>query len=309
MSPKSRIRIKEWITEPNPLGMVKIEEIVDVPIREEDLDLEQQVTFKHINSLVQEVVGFSENPLIATMAAALRRLHNVHDFINHGLNVYSLIDKVVDPAIASSRSIEIVQDILSETDLTERLQKLCSAFLNVKERFEILAKLDRRAQAEYHEKTQEKETVGTTKPGEEGKQGDFKEKVKGMVDERLNDIKRFKGMLESKKVPANVQKKFDEEVNRYISMDTHHPESTVIRTYLDILSSLPWGVTTEDSIDTAKAKNILDEGHYGMDDIKQRILEFLAVGKLRGKVQGKILCFVGPPGVGKTSIGESIAKY
>jgi Lon-like ATP-dependent protease len=105
-----------------------------------------------------------------------------------------------------------------------------------------------------------------------------------------------------------VKTRFEEEVNHYLAMEKHNPESNIIRTYLDILSSLPWGTSTTDSFDIDKAKQILDDGHYGMDDIKQRILEFLAVGKLQNKVQGKILCFVGPPGVGKTSIGESIAK-
>jgi ATP-dependent Lon protease len=92
-------------------------------------------------------------------------------------------------------------------------------------------------------------------------------------------------------------------------MEKYHNESTITRTYLDYLTSLPWGVVTDDEhLDIEEAKKILDEGHYGMDDIKQRILQFLAVGKLQRKVQGRIMCFVGPPGVGKTSIGESIAK-
>lgn len=91
-------------------------------------------------------------------------------------------------------------------------------------------------------------------------------------------------------------------------MDKHSMESNVIRNYLDILTSLPYGISTSENLDIQTAKAVLDETHYGMDDVKERILECIAVGKLKGKIQGKIICFVGPPGVGKTSIGESIAK-
>jgi len=85
-------------------------------------------------------------------------------------------------------------------------------------------------------------------------------------------------------------------------------EANVIRNYLDILTALPYGISTEENLDIDKARAILNESHYGMENIKERILEAIAVGKLKGRIQGKILCFVGPPGVGKTSIGESIAK-
>lgn len=91
-------------------------------------------------------------------------------------------------------------------------------------------------------------------------------------------------------------------------MEKHHSEVQVTRTYLEYLTKMPWGVRTEENYDIKKAKEVLDEGHYGLDDVKQRILEFIAVGKLQHSVQGKILCFVGPPGVGKTSIGASISK-
>ncbi len=85
-------------------------------------------------------------------------------------------------------------------------------------------------------------------------------------------------------------------------------EANVIRNYLDILTDLPYGISTEENLDISKAAKLLNESHYGMDNVKDRILECIAVGKLKGKIQGKILCFVGPPGVGKTSIGETIAK-
>lgn len=93
-----------------------------------------------------------------------------------------------------------------------------------------------------------------------------------------------------------------------MSMDKHSMESNVIRNYLDMLTSLPYGISTPENLDIEAAKRILNETHYGMEDVKERILECIAVGKLKGKIQGKILCFYGPPGVGKTSIGDSIAR-
>jgi Lon-like ATP-dependent protease len=85
-------------------------------------------------------------------------------------------------------------------------------------------------------------------------------------------------------------------------------EFNVTRTYLDWLTRMPWGKRTPENFNIPRASEILNEDHYGLEDVKDRIKEFIAVGKLRGTVQGKILCFVGPPGVGKTSIGKSIAK-
>ena len=93
-----------------------------------------------------------------------------------------------------------------------------------------------------------------------------------------------------------------------MAMDKHSMESNVIRNYLDMLTSLPYGISTQENLDISEAKKILNETHYGMEDVKQRILECIAVGKLKGKIQGKIICFYGPPGVGKTSIGDSIAR-
>lgn len=90
-------------------------------------------------------------------------------------------------------------------------------------------------------------------------------------------------------------------------MEKHHSEVQVTRTYLEYLTKMPYGISAPENFDIKLAQETLDQSHYGMEDVKKRILEFIAVGKLRNTVQGKILCFVGPPGVGKTSIGQSIA--
>ena len=91
-------------------------------------------------------------------------------------------------------------------------------------------------------------------------------------------------------------------------LDNHSSEFNVTRNYLDWLTSLPWGVSSDENLDIIRASKILNEDHYGLDDVKKRILEFIAVSQLKGSVQGKILCFNGPPGVGKTSIARSIAR-
>jgi ATP-dependent Lon protease len=99
-----------------------------------------------------------------------------------------------------------------------------------------------------------------------------------------------------------------QELSKFQYLEPQGSEFNVTRTYLDWLTRMPWGKRTPENFNIPRATSILDEDHYGLADVKDRIKEFIAVGKLRGTVQGKILCFVGPPGVGKTSIGKSIAK-
>jgi ATP-dependent Lon protease len=127
-------------------------------------------------------------------------------------------------------------------------------------------------------------------------------------DEKQETVKALLGQLQGKIVPDHVMKVINEEVQRFLQMDKHHSEFQVTRTYLEYLTKMPYGVSSPENFDLQQAKEVLDEGHYGLNEVKQRILEFIAVGKLHNSVQGKILCFVGPPGVGKTSIGESISK-
>ncbi len=109
-------------------------------------------------------------------------------------------------------------------------------------------------------------------------------------------------------MPEAVRKVFDDEINKLAHLEPAASEFNVTRNYLDWLTQIPWGIRSRENFGIQHAINILDEDHYGLKDVKDRILEFIAVGKLRGTVEGKILCFVGPPGVGKTSIGKSIAR-
>lgn len=127
-------------------------------------------------------------------------------------------------------------------------------------------------------------------------------------DERKTIIEKFKERLKDKVVPENIQKTIDDEMRRLEQLEPSSSEFNVLRNYLDWLTILPWGTHTADNLDVIRAEKILNEDHYGLKDVKERILEFIAVGKLKSIVQGKILCFIGPPGVGKTSIGKSIAR-
>lgn len=127
-------------------------------------------------------------------------------------------------------------------------------------------------------------------------------------DEKETLKTKYKNNLAGKIVPPHIMKVIEEELDRFQMTDKNSSEFHVIRTYLDWLTCLPYGVTTAESLDLEKARAILDRDHYGMQDVKDRIIEFIAVSKLRGSASGKILCFTGPAGVGKTSIAKSIAE-
>jgi Lon-like ATP-dependent protease len=157
---------------------------------------------------------------------------------------------------------------------------------------------------------------------------DVEDKIKSqhrkyMLQEQMKSIKRelgiekddkeaigekFRERIKGLTVPKQVQEVIDEELQKLSFLDQHSAEFNVSRNYLDWLTNLPWGKTTQECLELSQAKLILNEDHYGMDDVKKRILEFIAVSNLKGTTQGKILCFVGPPGVGKTSIAKSIAR-
>jgi ATP-dependent Lon protease len=127
-------------------------------------------------------------------------------------------------------------------------------------------------------------------------------------DDRSADIEQFQQRLAGKTLPEPAHKRIDEELNKLSILETGSPEYAVTRNYLDWATALPWGVYGKDRLDLKHARQVLDAHHAGMDDIKARITEFLAVGTFKGEIAGSIVCLVGPPGVGKTSIGRSIAE-
>ncbi|HFL7942490.1 endopeptidase La [Pseudomonas putida] len=127
-------------------------------------------------------------------------------------------------------------------------------------------------------------------------------------DDRSADLEQFEQRLEGKTLPPQARKRLDEEMGKLAILETGSPEYAVTRNYLEWATALPWGVYGKDKLDLKHARKVLDQYHSGLDDIKDRILEFLAVGAWKGEISGSIVLLVGPPGVGKTSIGKSIAE-
>lgn len=127
-------------------------------------------------------------------------------------------------------------------------------------------------------------------------------------DDRSADLEQFEQRLEGKTLPDQAKKRIDEEMGKLAILETGSPEYAVTRNYLDWATALPWGLYGQDKLDLKHARKVLDQHHAGLDDIKERILEFLAVGAWKGEISGSIVLLVGPPGVGKTSIGKSIAE-
>uniref|UniRef100_H0WNS7 Lon protease homolog, mitochondrial n=1 Tax=Otolemur garnettii TaxID=30611 RepID=H0WNS7_OTOGA len=202
-------------------------------------------------------------------------------------------------ALTGAESHEL-QDVLEETNIPKRLYKALSL---LKKEFE-LSKLQQRLGREVEEKIKQthrkyllqeqlkiiKKELGLEKEDKDAIEEKFRERLKELV------------------VPKHVMDVVDEELSKLGLLDNHSSEFNVTRNYLDWLTSIPWGKYSDENLDLVRAQAVLEEDHYGMEDVKKRILEFIAVSQLRGSTQGKILCFYGPPGVGKTSIARSIAR-
>ncbi|KAM9365629.1 lon protease homolog, mitochondrial isoform 2-T2 [Pholidichthys leucotaenia] len=202
-------------------------------------------------------------------------------------------------ALTGAESHEL-QDVLEETSIPKRLYKALSL---LKKEYE-LSKLQQRLGREVEEKIKQthrkyllQEQLKIIKK-ELGLEKEDKEAIEEKFQERLKD----------KTVPQHIMDVISEELNKLGLLDNHSSEFNVTRNYLDWLTSMPWGTNSEENLSLERAKEVLEEDHYGMEDVKKRILEFIAVSQLRGSTQGKILCFYGPPGVGKTSIARSIAR-
>uniref|UniRef100_A0A914BX28 Lon protease homolog n=1 Tax=Acrobeloides nanus TaxID=290746 RepID=A0A914BX28_9BILA len=192
------------------------------------------------------------------------------------------------------------QKLLEITDVMERLLYALELMEKEKKLVEIKTKIGEEVNkkiSEQHKKYMLQEQLKAIKK-ELGLEKDDKQSIIDKMEERLKDLI----------VPEYAMKVIKEEQNKLQFLDPHSSEFSVSRNYLDWLTQIPWGKMSGENMDLVKAATILDEDHYGMKDVKERILEFIAVGILKNKVGGKILCFHGPPGVGKTSIAKSIAR-
>jgi len=191
------------------------------------------------------------------------------------------------------------QSILEERDTAKRLRKLTVLITKELEVVELGNKIQSDIQREMEKNQREFYLRQQLRAIQE---------ELGEADPQQAETNELRKKVDDAKMPEDVKKAADRELDRLAKVPTASPEYSVIRTYLDWLVQLPWSVSTSDQIDIAKARAILDEDHYDLEKVKDRIVEYLAVGKLKNKLTGPILCFVGPPGVGKTSLGQSIAK-
>lgn len=189
------------------------------------------------------------------------------------------------------------QELLEMTDVKSRLQKLVEL---LGKEIKIL-ELERRIAS----KTQERFEKGA-------REAMLRERLrtieKELGEEEGSEVKELMMKIKEAKMPEDVSEKAKKEVKKLGNMNQFNPEAGYIRNYVDWLVSLPWSVMSKSGVDIKTAEDILNEDHYGLPKVKERIVEYLAVHKLAGKMKGPILCFVGPPGVGKTSLGKSIAR-
>ena len=196
-------------------------------------------------------------------------------------------------------AIEELQDLLSTLDVRQRLEKLIVILSREIELLELGHKIQSQVQTELNKNQREYFLRQQLKAIQ---------KELGETDGRSAEIDDLEKKIEGANMPEEARKAADKELERLRMIPPESAEHTVVRTYLDWLVSLPWCLSTEDNLDIAHARAVLDEDHYDLEKVKERILEFLAVRKLKRDSKGPILCFVGPPGTGKTSLGRSIAR-
>jgi ATP-dependent Lon protease len=193
-----------------------------------------------------------------------------------------------------------LQEVLEALSLRKRMQKV---LLLIKKELEV-AKLQTQIRARVEEKMTRQQREFFLR-----EQLKAIQKELGIAkDDRTADLDLYRDRVAKLALPAHAAKKIGEELDKLAGLEHGSPEYTVTRNYLDWLTSLPWGRYTKDKLDLTRARRILDADHDGLDDVKERIIEFLAVGAMKGEVAGSILLLVGPPGVGKTSIGRSVAR-
>jgi ATP-dependent Lon protease len=276
----SRFRIKEVIEE-QPYLKVHAELIKE----NEEKDKEIEALMSNLVGLFTRVVELSPGlqPEIAGMARSIKEAGTLADMITSSMNSTS----------------EEKQKILETVDIKERLKdvtRLTNYQLEILElgskiQTQVKGDMDKR-QREYYLRQQLKAI-----------QDELGEKEEGTVE-----VEEYRAKIEEKNLPDEAKKEAERELNRLSKMHPSSAEYTVVSTYLDWITTLPWNETTKDNLDIKKAEKILDDDHYGLEKPKKRIIEYLAVRKLKPESKGPILCFAGPPGTGKTSLGQSIAK-
>lgn len=267
----------------DPYFEVEIEEIEEND--PEPGNLEQEALMRSVLDIFEDYVklGNRVSPDILISVNAIEKPGQLADIIATNVLV----------------KVEDKQSILEAFDPQDRLEKLYGILTREIQILEIERKINQRVkkqidklQREYYLREQLKAI----------------QKELGEKDGIGEEVEEYKRKIEMAQLPEEAYEKAMKELDRLYRMPPGSPEIGIIRTYLDWLVELPWNIETEDNTDIKKAAKILDEDHYGLEKVKERVLEYLAVHQLTQQMKGPILCFVGPPGVGKTSIARSIAR-
>jgi len=242
----------------------------------------------------------------ALMRTAKEKIEQILNLKNLPPEIVMVTDNIGDPGVladlvASNLRLknEESQAILEIFDPIERLKKVNELLSRELELSTMQARIQNQAKEEMT-KTQRDYFLR-----EQMKQ--IQQEL-GEGDDRAEEISELRKQIDKAKMPPEVKREADKQLRRLEQMHPESSEASLVRTYMDWLVELPWSKRTKDNLDLEKAKQVLDEDHYDLEKVKERILEYLAVNKLRRKIKGPILCFVGPPGVGKTSLGRSIAR-
>ncbi len=252
--------------------------------------------------ITQEIKAYS-----IAMVKSIKELIQLNPLHKEELSLFLSHSSLSEPgrladfsaALTTASGVEL-QEVLATTNISARLMKVLSLLHKEIEISKLQARITKRIEKTMSKQQREfflreqlkaiKKELGISKEGKE------------------SEVERFEERLSKLHLTEEAKERINEEMDKFRLLEPSSPEFNVSRTYLDWLTVLPWGVFTKDSYDIKKAAKILNADHYGLDDVKDRILEFLSVGVLKGNISGSILCFVGPPGVGKTSIGQSIAR-
>lgn len=263
----------------------------------ENYEHESYVVNEEIKALTQEIVKtirdiIALNPLYRESITQI--LHAGQRVVDNPVYLADL-----GASLTGAESKEL-QEVLEERNVPRRLYLALSMLKKELELGRLQQKIGKEVEdkvKQQHRKFMLNEQLKVIKK-ELGLEKDDKDAIEEKFRKRLAELI----------VPEHVQEVIEEELNKLGFLENHSSEFSVTRNYLDWLTSIPWGKTSEENLDLDKARAVLEEDHYGMDDVKKRILEFIAVSQLKGSTHGKILCFHGPPGVGKTSIARSIAR-
>ncbi len=278
-----RIKMIDFIQE-RPFILAKVERIKSKIFPIEDKEIDELKTL--IMAQVEQIIGLGV-PFPSHLTIP-------------GMITISDLDKLTDMLAAYMLPSEKEKQVILETlDLKERLGKLSIYLDKEVKKFQVQSKIISKVQKEMG-KTQRDYFLRQQLKA-------IQEEL-GEEDELTAELKELNTKIKKAKMPKNAEKKALKEIKRLKTIPPASPEYSYIRTFLDWMLDIPWSKKTRDKLDIPDAKKILDEDHYDLDKVKEHILDYLAVKKLKGKARGTILCFIGPPGTGKTSLGQSIAR-